>query len=554
MNEKELMAFYNVENLFDIYDDPNTFDDEFTPKGKRKWTEKKYENKIYKISRAIKELSEFNDVFPFLIGLAEIENQRVLEDLQAQLPSYKSVHYDSKDERGIDVALLYNPKQFFVTHSEPIYVDLSIVDPVLDYTRDILYVNGMYRNKSLHVFIAHLPSKRNQDINKDKRILALRNLEERIKKIYESEPHPAIVVMGDMNENPDKDILQDIIGYTDNPNKISGKVFYNPFYNEYKEENYSLYHKNEGMLFDQIILSPYFFSKKSELQFSESLVFDYPMLKEWKPQYRDLPFRTYVGRKYLGGYSDHFPVYCVFNEKYDPIAQYIDSTYLKTEEESGLSEDETYQKVDELTQFAIDQHIKCAMIRPKWVNAMKTKAENQNAKVNIGTVIDFPLGTSSIFDKVNEAQKAMKNGADELDFVANYTAFKEKNEALIKEEFVECSRPFLQEGKIVKWIIETAALESGQIEKICKIYADLSQKHFRAYLQQIFIKSSTGYFQQNNQGYSGATPSDIKIMVEAAYPLLVKASGGIRTREEAQTYLKIGAKRLGTSSAQKIII
>ncbi len=553
MKEKEIIAFYNVENLFDIYDDPQTFDEEFTPNGKRKWTEKKYDNKIFKISKAIDELAESNEVFPFLIGLAEIENQRVLNDLQAKLPLYKSVHFDSKDERGIDVALLYNPQEFFVIHSEPIYIDLTEVDPIIDYTRDILYVNGMYKNKPIHVFVAHMPSKRNQDINKDKRIHALKNLEKRIKQIYQSEKSPAIVIMGDMNENPDKDILQDIIGYTDDPNQISGKIFFNPFYRQYKEENYSLYHKNEGMLFDQIILSPYFFSNKSELQFSESLVFDDPLLKEWQPQFRDKPFRTFVGRKYLGGYSDHFPVYCVFNEKYDPIAQYIDSTYLKTEEESGLTEEETYKKVDQLTQFAIDNHIKCAMIRPKWVHSMKTKVQNQNAKVRIGTVIDFPIGTSSIFDKVNEAQLAVKNGADELDFVCNYTAFKERNEELIKEEFVECSRTFLQEGKIVKWIIETAALESGQIEKICKIYADLSQKHFRPYLQQIYVKSSTGYYTQNHRGYSGATPADIQLMVEASYPLLVKASGGIRTRKDVQQYLRLGAKRIGTSSAREIL-
>ncbi len=553
MKDKELIAFYNVENLFDTLDDPHTYDEEFTPKGDRHWTEKRYENKIFKISHALKELGEDNAKMPFMVGLAEVENKTVLKDLQNQLPLYEYIHFDSRDERGIDVALLYQPKEFFITHAEPIYINLEHLSDPVDYTRDILYVNGTFKNKTLHVFVMHLPSKRNQDINREKRIFALQNLQSRIAQIYKEETQPAIIIMGDMNENPDKDILQEYIGYTPNPAKISGKFFYNPFYEQYQEEHYTLYHKNQGMLFDQIILSPYFFSPKSELFFSDSLVYDRLLLKEWQPQFQDKPFRTYVGRKYLGGYSDHFPVYVCFNDRKDPMAKYLDSTYLSIPKDTGLSEEETYQKVDELTQYAIDQELICAMIRPHFVHAMKTKCLNQNSPVHIGTVIDFPLGNSSAAYKMKEAQKLIHAGADELDFVMNYEAFKQRKTDKIKEEFLSCTALALKEDKIVKWIIETAALENGQIQKICKLYSDWSLKYFRNHIERIFVKSSTGYYQNSPKGYVGATLNDINIMVEAAYPLQIKASGGIRTRKQAQEFIKAGAQRIGTSSALAIM-
>ncbi len=553
MNKKEIVAFYNVENLFDTIDDPDKFDDEFTPEGKREWTEKRYENKIYKISGTIKDLALKNGVPPFLMGLTEIENEKVLKDLQFHLPAYQYIHYESKDERGIDVALMYDPEKFFVTHSEPIYIDLSQVSEEEDYTRDILYVNGSYQNQLIHIFVGHLPSKRNQDINLEKRIFALRNLAKKIDSIYQKEPQPAIIIMGDMNENPTRQILRDEIGFTSDIEKVREGVFYNPFIDEFEKGGYSLYHKNDGMLFDQIILSPYFFSKGSKLKYSFADVFDDLKLKEWQPKFKNKPYRTYVGRKYLGGYSDHFPVFVEFNDKYDPFAKYIDSTYLKTPEEAEISNETTLEKVKELTEFAIQEHIKCVMIRPNFVAEMKKMVSHENSDTLVGTVIDFPLGNSSLNVKLEEAKSAIENGADELDFVINYEAFKIGDLETVEEDFKVCTHYVLEEGKTIKWIIETAALTEEQIEDICERFSEISQRKFRNNLNRIFLKSSTGYYKSSKKGYIGAIPKDIQLMLDSGYPLPIKASGGIKTREEAEKYIQMGVKRIGTSSAKEIL-
>ncbi len=176
------------------------------------------------------------------------------------------------------------------------------------------------------------------------------------------------------------------------------------------------------------------------------------------------------------------------------IAQYLDSTYLKTPEQSGISHEETLQLDKKLTQEAIDNGIFAVMIRPDYVAEIKKYIQEKNSNVVVGTVIGFHEGTYSIEEKLAEASKAIEDGADELDFVINYNAYLQGNIDLVKEEFVKCTKLALQNHKIAKWIIEIAALADEQIADLTKNISNWAEENFSADdLPHIFVKSSTGF-------------------------------------------------------------
>ena len=159
------VAFYNLENLFDTIDDPETMDDDFTPEGHKKWTPKRYKKKLFKLAKTISEIGlEAAQRAPALIGIAEIENEMVVQDLIGTEPlrkiDYHYVHYDSPDERGIDTALLYHKDHFEVLFSEPIALLVYNQEGKRDTTRDILYVHGKLNGEEVHVFVTHWPSRR----------------------------------------------------------------------------------------------------------------------------------------------------------------------------------------------------------------------------------------------------------------------------------------------------------------------------------------------------------------------------------------------------------
>ncbi|KMQ59888.1 deoxyribose-phosphate aldolase [Chryseobacterium sp. FH2] len=236
------------------------------------------------------------------------------------------------------------------------------------------------------------------------------------------------------------------------------------------------------------------------------------------------------------------------------IAQYLDSTYLKTPVQSGLSEAETLQKDIELTQEAIDNGIFAVMIRPDYVADIKKYIQEKNSDVVVGTVIGFHEGTYSIDEKLAEASKAISDGADELDFVINYNAYLKGDLELIKEEFVKCTQLVVQHHKIAKWIIEIAALTDVQIADITKNISTWAEETFPENdLSKIFVKSSTGFYETTDGKPNGATFEGIKIMLENAGKLPVKAAGGVRTPEDAEKMINLGVKRIGTSSALALI-
>ena len=232
------------------------------------------------------------------------------------------------------------------------------------------------------------------------------------------------------------------------------------------------------------------------------------------------------------------------------IAQYLDSTYLKTPQQSGLSDEETLQKVKNLAQEAIDNDIFAVMIRPNYVAQIRKFLDNLNSKVILGTVIGFHEGTNSVEEKLNEAQQAIDDGADELDFVINYKEFLEGNYNLIINEIILCTKLCIQNKKIAKWIIEIAALTDEQIANITKIISETAENNFtEADLDSIFVKSSTGFYITEDGKPNGATFEGIKIIIDNAGKLPVKAAGGVRSYQDAEKMITMGVKRIGTSSA-----
>lgn len=235
------------------------------------------------------------------------------------------------------------------------------------------------------------------------------------------------------------------------------------------------------------------------------------------------------------------------------IKTYLDSTYLKTAEQAGLSESENEIVVKGFVEEAIDEDFKLIMIRPNMVALARRIISNANSKVQVGTVIDFPEGKSSIAEKLDEAIQSIENGADELDYVCNYEAFKKGDEILVKEEILKGTQLGLGHNKIVKWIIEVAALNDLQIAKLSALIKNIVMANFNeeAY-EAVFVKSSTGFYKTVNNLPNGATVSSVKIMLENASPLPVKAAGGVRTYDEAVEMIQLGVKRIGTSGAKAI--
>ena len=235
------------------------------------------------------------------------------------------------------------------------------------------------------------------------------------------------------------------------------------------------------------------------------------------------------------------------------IKNYLDSTYLKKPEQAGLNSTENTEKVKDFIQEAIEHQFKLIMIRPDHVALAKEMIVKAHSKVTIGTVISFPEGTNTLEEKLAEAQTAIDNGADDLDFVCNYKAFIDGDLETVKTEILLGTALGLQHNKIVKWIIEVAALNEKQIIQICSLIKKIVISNFKEELyQNVYVKSSTGFYVTENNLPNGATIPAIIMMLENASPLSIKAAGGVRTYQEALEMIKLGVKRIGTSGALAI--
>ena len=304
----ELLLFYNTENFFPP-DAPQNHKTDATKSGLQGWDERKYIHKLNRIARVFQLVEETEGVLPMMIGLAEIGNEKVLKDLVDLPPfynKYKFVHYESLDERGVDVALLYDPEKIEILHSEPISYLFKMEngdDSYIDTTRDILYCKVKYLDEIMNVFVCHLPSKREKDVNKPKRDFILKDIEKKFLNIINDDDE-AVLVLADFNENPTEENLTELI-----LDDIKQPILINKYAEMFEQNIFSTYHINEGLLFDQILFSSHFLDQKQKLQFVEAKIFNAETLRFDKESGNKKPFRTFAGRRYLGGYSDHFPVY-----------------------------------------------------------------------------------------------------------------------------------------------------------------------------------------------------------------------------------------------------
>ncbi len=307
------VAFYNLENYFDTRNDPHKLDDDFTPKGFKKWDDKRFAWKTKKLAKAISEIGEEEtDAPPVLLGVAEIENAKVLEALLASKKlkdvNYDYVHFESPDERGIDTGLIYNADFFEVLKGETLPLLVENTNGERDFTRDILYVSGKLNGEKIHLFVNHWPSRRDGSKETEyKRVAAAATVLQKIELLKKEDKEPHIIVMGDFNDNPQSASIKHL---------MESRLFINPMEKLLSPLGGSANYKGEWSLFDQVLLSHSFLNvEKGTHSFDKAAIFAPRFLKEWKGKYKGNPYRTYAGRKYIGGYSDHFPVYAVLELK-----------------------------------------------------------------------------------------------------------------------------------------------------------------------------------------------------------------------------------------------
>jgi predicted extracellular nuclease len=313
-------VFYNVENLFDIYNDPNTNDEEFLPESSKQWNGEKYKKKITDLAKVLSSINEKE--LPALIGLAEVENLKVLEDLAASPKlrpgKYGIIHYDSKDERGIDVALLYNKDKIEVIDSRAVPVVFGF--GIQDVTRDILYAKFRIKDDNVyHIFINHWPSRSpNEQESEIKRITAAITLRKEVDNILNFENNARIIIMGDFNDEPTNKSVMQILNATNKRKNLNYRDLYNLMYDLHNTGNEgSITYKDNWQMFDQIIVTPELLKKGTGyyLSYSDGKVYKGDEVLFTNPQTKLTgPNRTYDGNSYLGGVSEHLPVYIILKK------------------------------------------------------------------------------------------------------------------------------------------------------------------------------------------------------------------------------------------------
>lgn len=310
------IAFYNVENLFDTENDSLIFDDERTPNGSYKWTQKRYQKKIAHITKVISKIGErTTNTSPDIIGLCEVENRSVLQDLiqhkNLENKDYGIIHVDSPDERGIDVALLYKKASFIPATFKSHRLLLFNEDGYRDYTRDQLVVNGFLDNDPIYFIINHWPSRSGGEArSKPYREKAAALNKRIIDSIQKIDIDAKIISMGDFNDDPSDNSLKKVLQTKGKKKKLDSLSLFNPMEKLHKKGLGSLAYRDKWNLFDQFFFTPNLIaSKKKNYTFWKAGVFAPDFLKTATGRYKGYPFRTYVGKTYQEGYADHFPVY-----------------------------------------------------------------------------------------------------------------------------------------------------------------------------------------------------------------------------------------------------
>ena len=316
------IAFYNVENLFDTLDDPLTSDDDRTPMGKDKWTNDIYQKKLKNIAKVIADIgSDLTGSSPSIIGLCEIENRGVLEDLintnSLKKENYDIIHYDSPDERGVDVAMLFKKNRFKPSSAKTYPLFLKRKDQSIDYTRDHLLVSGYLDNEQIHFIINHWPSRSGGQMKSEpNRILAGKLNKKIIDSILRSNPKANIINMGDFNDNPKDKSIKPILNSVYKKSQMNNNQLYNPMEELFQKGYGSYRYRGKWDMIDQFFLSKNLVENKKGLFFLKAAVFNKKYLINPQGKYEGYPFKSFAGGKFLNGYSDHFPIFLYLAKEY----------------------------------------------------------------------------------------------------------------------------------------------------------------------------------------------------------------------------------------------
>ena len=311
------VGFYNQENLFDTCHDEGKRDYDFLPTGSYKWNAMKYNHKLNNMSRALADMG--TDVLPnigcAIIGLAEVENSKALDDLVAQpalsARNYQYVHIEGPDRRGIDCALLYNPSLFSVKNTRLVpYVQKLRKDSAF-YTRGFLTVSGTLADENVTVIVCHLPSRFSESFYRELGAEQVKAIKD---SLLNDDPNCKVFVMGDMNDDPIDKSMAGILRGKGNIKDVNQGDMYNPWYNILVKEGVgTLLYQGSWNLFDQILVTPNLLNKDdkkdfSSLKFWKNQIFKRDYLFQTEGKYKGSPKRTTAGGVWLDGYSDHLPV------------------------------------------------------------------------------------------------------------------------------------------------------------------------------------------------------------------------------------------------------
>lgn len=314
------VVFYNFENLFDTIDDPDIFDEEFTPEGPKKWNSVKYGKKIANLERVLFNIAAEDRDFPVVIGVSEIENRNVMEDVIAQAKlahaDYRVVHFDSPDARGVDVGFYYRPDLFKLEGSAPIPFHMPELPNFR--TRDFVTMWGTIDSEPFFFLVSHWPSRLGgKEASDPKRMAAARQIRNIVDSVQRVDPATKVVVMGDLNDDATDNSIVEGLSAKGKPQEVRPGDMFNPFIALLKAGYGTLAYRDAWNLFDNIIVSENLVDAPAGtlriLPVGKSKfyggIFRRPYMIQKDGQYKGYPLRTFVGNDFQGGFSDHFPVF-----------------------------------------------------------------------------------------------------------------------------------------------------------------------------------------------------------------------------------------------------
>ena len=312
------VVFYNLENLFDIYNDPETHDDEFTPQGVKQWNQTRYEKKLWNMERVLFDIAAQQKEYPIVIGVSEIENRTVLEDLISQPKlkggNYRICHYDSPDARGVDVAFLYRSDVFKLEGSDNIKLHVEGLPNFR--TRDLVVMWGTIEEEPFYFLVSHWPSRLGgKEASQFKRDACAKQIREIKDSLLRENPATKVIVMGDFNDDATDASLVEVMGAKGSVAELQPGDFFNPYNEMLRAGLGTLAYQDEWNLFDNICVTENLVNaQKGTLKILKGKkfygnIFTRPYMLQLEGQYKNYPLRTFVSNNFQDGYSDHFPVY-----------------------------------------------------------------------------------------------------------------------------------------------------------------------------------------------------------------------------------------------------